>query len=157
MDDQRHYRERHLDKSQWDNMSASQATWYGYNSAHEARAERHRATDEIMSVIKSIICSKLTSRQREVLTLYFQERNTQVAIAKKLHISQPTVSQHLGGKKRHGKKIGGALRRIRKAIRRQTSLTEGQSERLNLLIILDSLLDDGITRRRASELLRGLS
>ena len=51
---------------------------------------------------------KLTARQHEVMSLRFWEDQTQVQIAERLAISQPTVNQHLTGKRRNGKKIGGA-------------------------------------------------
>jgi DNA invertase Pin-like site-specific DNA recombinase len=49
--------------------------------------------------------------------MYFLHDHTQVHIARELGISQSTVSQHINGKKRNGKKIGGSIRKIRKAIR----------------------------------------
>jgi RNA polymerase sigma factor (sigma-70 family) len=56
----------------------------------------------------------LTSRQREVIRLYFFEGLNQREIAQKLGISQQSVSEHLYGKKRKGRALGGALRKLRK-------------------------------------------
>ena len=149
-------RETHLDRAQLENAPANRATWHDYNCDHKGRAERQRILAEVVPIISEIIAAELTDRQREVVMLYFHEQNTQVQIAEKLGISQPTVSQHLSGKKRRGKKIGGALRRIRKCIRKRVGHTEGQNGGLKTLAVLDSLLDDGMTRRVASELIRGL-
>ena len=53
--------------------------------------------------------------------MYFLHDHTQVHIAHKLGISQPTVNQHLNGKKRNGKKVGGSIRKIRKMIHYMSS------------------------------------
>ena len=57
----------------------------------------------------------LTPRQREVIALYFFEGLNQREIAEKLDISQQSVSEHLYGKERKRRAVGGALRKLRKA------------------------------------------
>ena len=74
---------------------------------------------------------------------------TQINIAKILGISQPTVSQHLYGKRRNGKKIGGAFRRIRREIHENSLNGIWSYEDRQTLIVLDMLLDKNITHKRA--------
>lgn len=54
-------------------------------------------------------------RQREVVLLYFIEELNQRQIAERLGIAQQSVSEHLYGKIRNGRAVGGALRKLRKA------------------------------------------
>jgi predicted DNA-binding protein (UPF0251 family) len=58
----------------------------------------------------------LTPRQREVLSLYYFDNLTQEEIAERLLLSQSTVSRHLFGTTRNGRKVGGAIPKLRKAI-----------------------------------------
>ena len=74
----------------------------------------------IMAFVADVISKGLTARQREVIDLYFRQQHTQARTAQKLGITQPTVSQHLNGKMRDGKKVGGAIRRIRKSLGHRT-------------------------------------
>ena len=88
--------------------------------------------------------------------MYFQDKKTQVQIAEALGISQPVVSQHLTGKKRRGKKVGGALLKIKKNIHKKAR--EGcMPNDMKLVLVLDKLLDNTTTRRKAEKLLRQLS
>ena len=144
--------EAHLDQGHWADIPANLATWYEYNFSRESRITRQRIVDEIISVMKRTVSPELTPRQREVMSLYFLEQNTQVQVAEILDISQPTVSQHLNGKKRGGKKIGGAMRKIRKTILRKTSSNKKPLEGMKVLMILAALLDGGATRRGATRL-----
>ena len=85
------------------------------NKRHE-RAERAEA---LWPTIRSIIDEILTDRQREVIFLYFFERLNQRQIAERLGISQQSVSEHLYGKIRNGRSVGGTLRKLRKACIKQ--------------------------------------
>ena len=78
-----------------------------------------------------------TLRQHEVMGLHFWEQQTQVEIAQRLAISQPTVDQHLSGKRRNGKQVGGAIRKLRKAVR--TEAPRGE----NVFAKVRALLDQG--------------
>ena len=145
-----------LKQGHWQNIPEAKQQWYDYNHDARHRAEMTTIHQEIIPVIRRIIRIELTERQREVLTLSFFHGHTQEQIANELNISQPTVSQHLNGKKRNGKVIGGAIRKIRKVLRRNPSLN-GLSEGSPLVLnILNLLLDKDISCRRSSELLRML-
>jgi predicted transcriptional regulator len=106
--------------------------------------------------IWQIISSGLSARQREVITLYFLRQLNQVSIAKKLGISQPTVSQHLNGKRRKGKKIGGSIKKIKKLIRNMASTQNSNSNEPNLIRLLSQLLDKRTGYRESSDLLRSI-
>jgi len=145
--------EAHLTQEHWADLPAELATWYEYNYSLEDRLKRQQVIGEIVPVIREIIVGHLTARQRQVVTLYFVEQHTQVQIAERLHISQPTVSQHLNGKKRNGTKVGGAMRRIRKSIRKEAARSRGGNEGIKILLILDALLDGEVSHRQATKLL----
>ncbi|HIA48681.1 MAG TPA: sigma-70 family RNA polymerase sigma factor, partial [Candidatus Hydrogenedentes bacterium] len=58
----------------------------------------------------------LTQRQMEVVKLHYLYGKTQEDIATILDLSQSTVSRHLFGTVRGGKKVGGAIPKLRKVI-----------------------------------------
>ncbi len=102
-----------------DNLPAERALWY---ESPVDRERRHALKDfyqAVLPVIEEIIDSHLTSRQREVLRLYYFEQYTQEAIAKKLQVTQSTVSRHLFGTVRKGKRMGGALPKLREAVEKE--------------------------------------
>ncbi|MFB3910140.1 MAG: sigma factor-like helix-turn-helix DNA-binding protein [Candidatus Eisenbacteria bacterium] len=88
-----------------------------YESPEEAR-ERHARlvrAEAMLPQLRALMNELLTSRQREVVTLYFLARLNQRQIADKLGITQQVVCEHLYGKMRNGHLVGGALRKLRKA------------------------------------------
>ncbi|MBN2441537.1 MAG: sigma-70 family RNA polymerase sigma factor [Spirochaetales bacterium] len=76
--------------------------------------EKNKNKQEVLAIIKDLIDTKLTEIQRKVVTLYFYQHKTQKDIACILGISQQAVSRHLFGVMRDGKKIGGAVRKLKK-------------------------------------------
>ncbi len=76
----------------------------------EAARLRHAVLEELGEVVRT----RLTSRQRQIVELYFYVGRTQVEIADELGISQQAVSRQLFGVVRNGRRIGGALNRLRK-------------------------------------------
>ena len=72
---------------------------------------------------------KLTKRQREITLLYLDNHLKEEEIAEKLGISQPTVSQHLFGKRRNGKKVGGSIPKIKKILLKKSSQTRSMSQK----------------------------
>ena len=107
----------------------------------------------IIPCIREIIASGLTSRQKEVVTMYFLHKQTQVSIARKLGISQPTVNQHLNGKKRKGKKVGGSIRRIRKVIHGMSSACNSHPHQSHIINTLDQPLNETTGIRKSYELI----
>lgn len=63
----------------------------------------------------------LTDKQRQAVELHFFEGLTQGQIARRLGISQQVVQKRLHGVQRRGKRIGGALPRLRRVLARVAS------------------------------------
>ena len=143
-------REIHLPSDLWANLPESVGRWYDYNRSEEEGPGREAVLRQVVPRLLEIIAADLTDRQREVMKLYYApEAATQACIGRTLGISQATVNQHLHGKRRNGKRIGGAVGRIRKGIRRRAC----SDNDVKALSILDRLLTQRANRRRASDLL----
>jgi RNA polymerase sigma factor (sigma-70 family) len=69
----------------------------------------------LVEALTELVATRLTPRQRRIVELYFYEGRTQQQIAGDLGISQQVVSRQLFGVVRDGKKVGGALKRLRDA------------------------------------------
>ena len=105
-------------------VTVSEETWENFSSEdhlyHEEPGEAQRrqaAADRARSLwaeVRSAIDEVLTERQREVVRLYFLDGLNQRQVAEKLGISQQAVSEHLYGKMRNGRAVGGALRKLRR-------------------------------------------
>lgn len=99
-----------------ENTPAEKALWF---ETEEDRDRRHALEEFFQSVlpaVQELISAKLTGRQQEILRLYFFEDMTQEDIAEALSLSQSTVSRHLFGTTRNGKKVGGAIPKLRKVV-----------------------------------------
>ena len=131
--------------------------WYNPDSTEEIE-ERQQTAHEMGLVVQVFMLFSLTLRQRQVVELYCIEGLTQVEVAVALGISQATVSQHLKGKLRGGRHVGGAFRKIRKAIRKKARQRAGEDTRhAKILAVFNELLDSSISRRRASEIVGTLA
>jgi predicted DNA-binding protein (UPF0251 family) len=101
-----------------DNVPSEKGLWF---ETEEDRQRRH-ALREFFKValpaVEELIDVHLTTRQREVLRLYYFHDKTQEDIAVILDLSQSTVSRHLFGTVREGKKVGGAIPKLRKVLER---------------------------------------
>ena len=64
--------------------------------------------------MNDLIRSELTARQREVVRLYYFAKLSQEEISRRLGISQQVVGQHLFGVVRGGKRVGGAIPKLKK-------------------------------------------
>lgn len=71
------------------------------------------APPEVLEALRQLVETRLTARQRMIVELYFHEGLTQDAIAHRLGVSQQTVSRQLFGVIREGRRIGGAIQRLR--------------------------------------------
>ncbi len=71
--------------------------------------------EQLMPRLMDIIENELTPKQRQAILLYFFGQKTQEEIGQIMGIPHQVVSQHIYGIRRNGKKIGGAIARIRKA------------------------------------------
>jgi RNA polymerase sigma factor (sigma-70 family) len=75
--------------------------------------EKAAVRDEMLDLLLELVATALTPRQREIVELSFVEGLTQSEIATRLGISQQVVSKSLFGVVRNGRRIGGAISRLR--------------------------------------------
>jgi DNA-directed RNA polymerase specialized sigma24 family protein len=66
--------------------------------------------------VRSAVRDALTAKQREAVELHFFEGLSQGEIARRLGISQQVVQKRLYGVERDGRRIGGALAKLRAAL-----------------------------------------
>ena len=102
-----------------ESVPADRALWFETEQDRTRRYAMQDFFDSVKPVVRGVIDSHLTSRQREVVRLYFLQGQTQEDIASTLNLSQSTVSRHLFGTVRNGKKVGGAVQKLRKVIERK--------------------------------------
>lgn len=101
-----------------ESMPSQRALWYETEEDRERRYAFEEFFNEVRPVVREMIGSTLTKRQQEVVQLYYVHGKTQEDIAAILNLSQSTVSRHLFGTVRDGKKVGGALPKLRKVLER---------------------------------------
>jgi len=118
------------------------------------RERREDALREIGDVLALVIGTALTFRQREILVLYCNDGLREPRIAAMLGISQPTVSQHLTGKLRGGRKVGGALRKLRKGLKMAAARGDLPARDRQVAAALGTLVSASLTRQRVSALLK---
>jgi RNA polymerase sigma factor (sigma-70 family) len=83
---------------------------FGVTDVDEATADLR---DEMLELLRQLVATALTPRQREIVELSFVDGLSQAQIAARLGISQQVVSKSLFGVVRDGRRVGGALRRLR--------------------------------------------
>jgi RNA polymerase sigma factor (sigma-70 family) len=68
---------------------------------------------EMLELLRELVATALTPRQRQIVELHYTDGLSQGQIAERLGITQQVVSKQLFGVLRDGKRIGGAIRRLR--------------------------------------------
>lgn len=63
--------------------------------------------------VRHAVANALTDKQREAVELHFFEGLSQSEIARRLGVSQQVIDKRLHGATRDGRRIGGALARLR--------------------------------------------
>ena len=96
-------------------FNTRRALWYETDEERESRWMREDRWEQFMPELMEIIENELTAKQRQAVLLYFFGQKTQEEIGRIMGIPHQVVSQHIYGIRRNGKKIGGAMARIRKA------------------------------------------
>ena len=99
-----------------ENLPADRGLWF---ETEEDRSRRNAFSEffaDVKPVVLNLVDAKLTKRQMEVVKLHYLYGKTQEDIATILDLSQSTVSRHLFGTVRGGKKVGGAIPKLRKVI-----------------------------------------
>lgn len=146
----------HLGQDHWNNIPAESGLWNSYNHKPDRRKWK-KIYSKILPMLKRILSQYLTPRQFEVMKLCLYEPHyTQSATAHLLGISQPTVSQHLNGKRRDGKKVGGACRRIRRRIRTIMVSQDWSVEERPYLDFLHTLTRSDLSYRQRQQIFRTL-
>jgi|TARA_B100000315_G_scaffold95133_1_gene87386 DNA-directed RNA polymerase specialized sigma24 family protein len=110
------YWEVQVDQVTLDQYSLERGLTYESEADKQVRFRRDKSVRAILPVVLICMENTLTPRQREIVTLYFLEQKTEYEISKLLGVSVPSVSQHLFGKKRSGKTVGGAIPKLRKKL-----------------------------------------
>ena len=85
------------------------------DTERESRWMREEWQEQLMPRLMDIIENELTPKQRQAVMLYFFGQRTQEEIGRIMGVPHQVVSQHIYGIKRNGKKIGGAIAKLRKA------------------------------------------
>ena len=97
----------------FDQLTTEDLLWNQSPSDEYTRA-RQAKRQKVLKQIRQIVSKELTGRQNDCVQLYFYEGKTQEEIGCILGISRRVVSQHLFGVTRGGRKVGGAVNKIRK-------------------------------------------
>ncbi|HOJ33025.1 MAG TPA: sigma factor-like helix-turn-helix DNA-binding protein [Candidatus Hydrogenedentes bacterium] len=106
------------DSAYLENVAVERGLWF---ETQEDRNRRYAFRDffrRVMPVVREVIASELTPRQRQIVNLYYFHNMRQEEIAAALKIGQSTVSRHLFGTVRNGKRIGGAIPKLQRAVAR---------------------------------------
>ena len=82
-------------------------------SAAEVDEPTAALREEMLQLLRELVATGLTPRQREIVELSFVEGLSQAEVAARLGITQQVVSKSLFGVVRNGRRIGGAMRRLR--------------------------------------------
>lgn len=101
-----------------ENIPSDRSPWYETREDRERRYAFREFFNDVLPIIRSLIDAELTARQREILHLYYFQNMRQEEIADTLRISQSTISRHLFGTVRNGKRIGGAIPKLQRAVTR---------------------------------------
>ena len=104
-----------IDSESWATFSIEDGIWHESEEEREVRQGRTTKAEALRPDLMAMIDEVLTDRQREIVLLHFFERRNQRQIGEMLGMSQQSVSEHLYGKVRGGRNVGGALRKLRKA------------------------------------------
>jgi predicted transcriptional regulator len=101
-----------------DRTPAEAGLWYETETDRERRHALNEFFSAVLPVIRTHIDTRLTDRQREILHLYYFCNKSQEDIAEILSLTQSTVSRHLFGTVRNGRKVGGAIPKLKKIVER---------------------------------------
>ena len=103
-----------VERARLEAFANEDALWHEYNRTLDEERRRHEEhTREVFGQINELIRAELTARQREVVRLYYFARLTEAEIGRRLGIPQQVVSQHLFGILRNGRRVGGAIPKLR--------------------------------------------
>ena len=104
-----------VSEERWRQFSTKDGLHHQGSGEASTRHERLARAKALWPELRAVIDKVLTDRQREVVLLYFFEQLNQREIARQLGTSQQVVSEHLYGRIRNGRAVGGAMRKLRGA------------------------------------------
>ena len=90
-----------------DQLSADRLLWLGANPPE---------CDRLAQAVRTAVATVLTDRQRQVVEAHFFQGLSQSELARQLGVSQQVIQKCLHGTWRNGRRIGGALARLRVAL-----------------------------------------
>ena len=102
-----------------ENVPADRAMWFETNEDRQRRYALQEFFQSVLPLVTDLIELELTTRQCEVVRLYYFMGKTQEDVAAILDLSQSTVSRHLFGTVRNGRRVGGAIPKLRKVMDRR--------------------------------------
>ena len=103
-----------LSDAGWRGFTTQDHPYYESDEDLEARQVREERARDMRSELEAVVAEVLTDRQRDVVELHFFGGLNQRQIGEQLGISQQAVGQHLYGKLRNEKAVGGALKKLQK-------------------------------------------
>jgi len=106
-----------VSEAHWESLSTDDALWPA--SEVPRRSGAARRAGRLWPAVQALIDEVLTERQREVLRLYYLADLNQREISERLGITQQAVSEHLYGKRRNGRSVGGAIQKLRRACKKR--------------------------------------
>jgi DNA-directed RNA polymerase specialized sigma24 family protein len=108
-----------VERSRMEAFAEVDAHWHEHRVSNSQAAGYRKRTREAFRQILDLIRAELTHRQREVVQLHFLGGLTEPEVGMRLDIPQQVVSQHLHGVLRKGKRVGGAIPKLRKLCRKR--------------------------------------
>lgn len=108
-----------MEPEELDKFCVEDMLWHETPAEKQHRYDKEEKLEAILPVLLEIIDNELTPIQRECIKLYFFHKKTQQEVAAILGISRRVVSQHIYGIQRNGKKVGGAINKIRKMCKKR--------------------------------------
>jgi DNA-directed RNA polymerase specialized sigma subunit len=97
-----------------DKFSEENAIWRETEEERDLRYAKEDRNRKLNPLIMEIIERDLTEMQRNCIKLHFLCQRTREEVAYTLGISRRVVTQHIYGIRRHGKRVGGGIKKIRK-------------------------------------------
>lgn len=81
-----------------------------------ASSRREPEREALHDAVRAAVEYALTPRQREIVEAHFFEGLSQGDIARRMGVAQQVVQKALFGDVRRGRRVGGAIARLRKAL-----------------------------------------
>lgn len=102
-----------LDQSDLEQIPQERGIWYESGDDRDDRYEMEDRHLDLAQTVYRDVLGSLTQKQREAVMLYFEFGKTQQEISAILGMSRRVVSQHIFGITRNGKRVGGAVKKMR--------------------------------------------